>query len=430
MSEILNSPEIADAGVVPGLETDVPGDAFVVDATAAFAAVQRALADLVDALPARPDRATDVQRALSVDYKLAWQVFNIARTTHPLSAAGHVPGPPSLKRLLAAAESVGVPFRLVRRVREAVGGFEEMIRAHAGNRASFDSMIAAVCACDSTDAIDLLHRRNTYRGNVHIWGLQVETFYAAVFIRRSASGKGTDECAINFKLGLRRHRPDVSAVVHGYRHHSSTPEPIATRIPLRPDAMDQYGAPLLSEFSTNPLPRLRTTRYDDGWTNSELIGDAIGLRSAVDLCFASAGRDVPFSYDVDGRHLFRSAVTFATPAALLVSDLLVHRSSFGAVQPELVVHRSVPGDESPAIAGRAQRLPTRDKIVALDVKGEKSASPDVPRVPEMLRFACGELGWNLDEFDLFRVRMQYPVLNSVVRQQFHLPSPLTPLVAS
>ncbi len=402
--------------------TDGEVDAFATDGQTAFGGVQRALAEMVAALPSAPERATDLQRILGVDYKLAWQVFNITRTTHPLAAAGHVPGPPSLKRLLAAAESVGVPFKLVRNVKEAVGRFDDVVRTHAGTRAAFDSMVAAACADESTEAIDLLHRRNAYRGNVHIWGLQVQTFYSAVFIRGSESvANCIDECAVNLKLGLRRHRYDVSATVYGYRHAQSNGDPAVQRVPLRPDAFQQYGAPLLTEFCTNPLPAFRTGRHADGWTFSELAGDSIGLRGAVDLCFAGVGRGSPPARDVDGSQILASNITFSTPAALAIADLLVHLPSFGHVDPELVVHRHMFGDGSPIAAARAQRLQTRDRIQRLPLHGNGPDSADVPRVAELLRVVASEVRWNPDEFELFRVRTQYPVLDSVMRLQFRRP---------
>ena len=40
----------------------------------------------------------------------------------------------------------------------------------------------------------------------------------------------------------------------------------------------------------------------------------------------------------------------------------------------------------------------------------------------MIEYACHALGWDVDEFDLYRVRIAHPILNSVVRMQFRLPA--------
>ena len=48
--------------------------------------------------------------------------------------------------------------------------------------------------------------------------------------------------------------------------------------------------------------------------------------------------------------------------------------------------------------------------------------PEGPRYHEMLDYAFSRLGWNREEFGLFRVRMKYPVVPTSLRLYHALPA--------
>ena len=47
---------------------------------------------------------------------------------------------------------------------------------------------------------------------------------------------------------------------------------------------------------------------------------------------------------------------------------------------------------------------------------------DVPQVQDILTDVWRRTGWSASEFDLYRIRVQYPVLGLVVKMQFHSPA--------
>jgi hypothetical protein len=46
---------------------------------------------------------------------------------------------------------------------------------------------------------------------------------------------------------------------------------------------------------------------------------------------------------------------------------------------------------------------------------------DVPRYPELANYAFERLGWDGERFDVYRCRVEYPVLPSTVAMVFDLP---------
>lgn len=48
-------------------------------------------------------------------------------------------------------------------------------------------------------------------------------------------------------------------------------------------------------------------------------------------------------------------------------------------------------------------------------------TPDVPRYAEMIQYAFDRLGWDEARFDVYRCRVEYPVMPSSVVVRFDLP---------
>ena len=111
--------------------------------------------------------------------------------------------------------------------------------------------------------------------------------------------------------------------------------------PIDTEAAKIYGVPLLPQFCSQPVPQFKTVRTEDGWNYSELVGEELGRRSAVDLTFSGIYRGLPFKTDADGQTVIESGTLMTIPTGLLISDLAVHRPSYGRIAPEAVVYGAV-----------------------------------------------------------------------------------------
>lgn len=390
----------------------------------AIVAVRTALAELVAAIPGDIQRPADLQRIMGVDSKICWQVFNVIRTDSVMSAAKHVPTSAALKRPMASARRLGVSAQVIAAVENSVSAFEEVIGNHADSRQEFDAMVSALAAQDSDDEQIATHqRRAVYRGLSHIWGAQVDVFSLTTLVRKSASGRNaekgpcTDQVIVSGKRGLRRLRPGAYVGVYGCRLAVSQPDSPLQSIALDRATEAKYGAPLLPEFSTNPMPQFRSFTDSEGWMSCELVGEEIGRGSSVDLTFGSLASDVPMPHDSDGRMWFGSNALLSTPAGVLVCNLLIHRPSLGLVEPEVLTFANVPGGDEPS-AMRRLSLPMGESVVRLGRGDQVTPTPDAPDYPRLLQRVSSAVGWNLAEFDAYRVRVAYPVMHSVVRLFF------------
>jgi len=398
------------------------GAPFESDTVNAVASVRRALGALVAEIPGGARRPRELQRALGVDYKICWQVFNVIQASDPLAAAKHTPSASALTRFLASGRQLGIAKSRIEAVRSAIDQFNRVVKTHADDREMFHSMVAAIGSEDGDSISDLPHRRAAYRSMSQIWGAQSDAHLVAGAIRRSTSGTALDECLLTVKTGFRRLRTSVSPIVYGSRHGGDLQRaPSHEQSPLNAAAQKKYHAPLLPEFCSRPVPKLRTVAGGGGWLYTKLATEGIGRQSKVDLAFGVSSSGVPIARDEQGRAFGHGGITVRTPTELLIMDVVVHRPSFGLVKPQLLAYQDLPGGAAASnVSLEAPQLRLREAVLPLGPADQVPTTPEWPNYPELLHLAASALRWDLAEFDVFRLRLQYPVFGSVVCLRFPL----------
>jgi hypothetical protein len=347
----------------------------------------------------------------------------VVRFTDPIAVAPNIPTLASIKRFLTAAENAGVATSLTADVASACEQFDEMVATHADDRAEFDFMAASISPGEGSAAAELANRRNAYRAQSHIWGIQQDVMAVTAIVRRCDNGTGTDECDLVHKLGVRRLRAGAPMRVAALRKlQSADASSVVTRKPLEPDADLRFGAPVLPDFCSKPLQKFDVIQASDGWSNINVRSDAIGRRSAVNLVFGDASFGIPLATKPDGSPQFQHGGLLTVPTRLKIFTLMVHRPSFGKINPGCMMFRPVPGeDEADNLAAWGFQLPMREQVEMLGHGADAVATPDLPRSPSLIEHACQILSWDAEEFDVYRLRVEYPVLDTIVRVYFNFP---------
>lgn len=387
-------------------------------AASVLAGVSRTLGELVAHIPGDMRRPTDLQHTLHLDYKLCWQVINIIRAENPLSISQYIPGNTSLKKLMTAASAAGVSSEIISDAEQAIREFHEVVAVHSNDRQAFDCMIASISGGGPAEALTLQHRRNAFRSESKVWGLQVETDIRQTIFHRAADGS-LEKCFVNAKYKLRRFRREVLPIVHGYRDVASGASPEKLE-PLEPDSAQQYGAPLLQEFCSQPVPRFKTIQHSDGWIYSALESDKIGRQGSVNLVFGGLARNFSKEFDEQGRAFLHTGAAFIAPTELCIVEMIVHRPSFGNITPELQVYATAAGSDVPEVMRRTQQFPIYEKVNLMGRASVAAAVPEVPRYRGQLNYVFQQLGWNPEEFDVYRVRLAYPILHTLARISFYM----------
>src|SRR4030095_4161021 len=107
-------------------------------------------------------------------------------------------------------------------------------------------------------------------------------------------------------------------------------------------------------------------------------------------------------------------VLAAVPSRLLLIDMLVRRgwadpeSVRASTHGDLADPRGVYENAGPFV------MPAREAAAYLGTDVDLTYTPDVPRCPDMIGTVLKANGWKETQFDIFRSRVRYPILHSMI----------------
>lgn len=381
--------------------------------------LRKAVAGVLEEAVGPRCRPRDLVRTFDLHQTLAWKITRVAHGGDPYEDARFVPGESGFERFLSVVTGRAAGDT-IERVREARTRFEQTMLAHAGDRESRDVILRGLASEQQPDPTS--YRRAGYRCNSFVWGVQTRVRLQAHVVHRATDSGRIDIAQVRGFVDVRRLRttsPLVLArrVLVGEGTSSVGMEPI--------DGLHNE-VPLLRPFCSDPLPKIVRERGPGG---EELLqfdeGVAIGARSAVTCFTGEVWRGGASLYATGDDRWARHGVRIRAPIKLLVHDLVIERGLFGAgLSPELIVASElsdIPWYRQPP--DRLAQLEVPERVVRLP-EGIASASlTEVPRYGEVLAFTCDKLGWNPADFDVFRVRMEYPVIPTAVVMRFPLLDP-------
>ncbi len=394
---------------------------FQTETADALASVRESLRAMTRALNTAIDRPADLRKTLNVDSKLSWQVFNVIHEADSMAAASYVPGTPSLLRLIRAARGKGVPSEITDSVSASIEQFDRVVERHAEDRVEFNLMASSVASDATAIAAEREWRRAAFRAERHVWGVSTDAVAGAAIVRLNPDGRTTDECGLLSRRGCRRLRADASLIVAAQGNYGAAGFASGqSRKPLDAAAAEKFGAPILPQFCTQPIPQFRTWQRPDGFTAVEIASNDIGRQTSVDLTIGGVYRNCPLAKSLDGGPFYQTDLRITSPTRLAVFFLLLHRPSFGAVRPEAFNFRQTFGDSDHAIALSAPQFPVRDSLARLGTGRAAWQMPGIDSHDALIQYSMDELGWNPAEFDVFRIHVEHPVLHSVIRIAFDI----------
>lgn len=401
---------------------------FEADAERVLRRLQGTFAEILDALPHHARRAQQIAQVLRIDENLARRVSKVARITDPFAAAQYVPGKAAVKMFLASANRISVPPSLVERATRAFADFEQLIRVHAGDLASFKMMLTA-CAKTDRGAADVLHRRTAFRGNSCIWGVQAKTHLQTVLVRPGDDSQLIHLASVKGFFKLRQLRDNAPLIISRVRY-SDDDRVVRRRVtssPIDPVSQQTQGMSLLGEFCSQPLPEVRAVDVEGGFVNLELLGNGIGDTAAITCVQGSVAHDAASRYRDEHNRVGTTAATVCIPSEVLILDFLIREDTFGPITPQAAVYGQLPGmTPQPVSNPERHRLALGESVIYLGKGPSVLHSPDVPKYPDMARYVFDRLGWEGERFDVYRCRIEYPVVPSEVLIRHDMPDPPGP----
>lgn len=393
---------------------------FEQSATMVLSALQMALSDLLRAAPEPTRTASEVERALGVDYKLSWQVHRIATVRNPLAGGANVPARVSMQKLLNAAARRRIPTSIISRVSEAFDAFERLIESEAGDRGELEAMLAAFVP-ETREKRELEIKRAAFKAMSQVKSVTMDAQVGAFLLHPSADGKAVDRATFSAYVGLRRLRPGAYI---GFTTVSAT-TPGSTVQTLDGTAPDGGHSILLPQFCSKPTPRFEVNRYGPH-TRYSLVGSDIGVSAAVQLVMAELRRGAMRRYrQPDGTRMSGVMNTTDIPMKRQTTDIFIHRDVYPGSQPEFGVFDTVPRGLATALddpAREIDRIPFEESVRPLAGGLEHAGLAHLPGYTDMLGYVCERLGWERAAFRGYRLDVLYPVYGAQYMIGFAVPA--------
>ena len=158
-----------------------------------------------------------------------------------------------------------------------------------------------------------------------------------------------------------------------------------------------------------------------GMINVQLEGESVGNQSAVTCFVGDVSRAALERYQDEHNRVQISQALVRTPCEVLILDVLVKAGTFGEIAPDVTVYGDHNCGDAPTEGRDCVILALRESVVYIGKGPSVLQTLDVPRFPEMAQYAFDRLGWAGEQFDVYRCRVEYPVMPSSVVVQFELP---------
>ncbi len=376
--------------------------------------LRRLLDAVINLLPGPISRASELQHALEVDKALAWRVFNAVECPDAFTAARYLPRSAGIRSFLMAARKKGVDPAALEQVSVAVEALDRVVKSHAGDRKRFDMLLASHSVEGKREA-DLAHRRTAFEGNTYIWGASADVQLRSAFLAPSAKDGFADMANLRGLLGLEFLRPAMSwpVGITWPRQDDMRTSREASIEPLFD--MGDASEEVASLFFSDPSLRVESRNSDEGGLQYMVSTGEVGATGAISCVTGDVVRPVGALTAEEGSREGGAMATISCPVRLLILDVLVHRSLFPGVTPEVVVRSNIGLGE-----GQQHPLPVSETPTFMGPADGIIRTAEVPRYDEMRGFVFERVGWDPAEFDVYRLRVEYPILSTALALSFKL----------
>jgi hypothetical protein len=178
---------------------------------------------------------------------------------------------------------------------------------------------------------------------------------------------------------------------------------------------------LLPDFCSHPLPKFGTRPTPGGVVCGELISDGVGKSSDVTCIEGHVTRSAIPRYRGAGQRLSWCA-HIRVPCEVVILDQMVRDDTFGHLDLSAYACAEHLGDvTAPEMCEDWQCFKPHETVAYLGKGSSVLYSTDFPRYGELGRHVFERLGWEAERFDVYRCRIEYPVMPSVVAMAFNLP---------
>jgi hypothetical protein len=372
--------------------------------------LRRPLREILETVSPPPPRPARVARALGMDKTLASRLVRAVKVDSNLELVHIVPSPAGL-RILAELASAAVPDAAIEELTAAIEGFEDLLDAVPGGRASIDAQIS-----ESSHVVrerrEQIAKQAAFKGMSFLLGHFSDTLTTSLFLVPAERKGLVDGIEVHRRIDLRRIRPRTPLALLSFQ---STPADDPRGGSVRFESVEGGGgdaeptAFLIPEFSSRPIPDLDVVREGRLTTLVLAGGPSIHtlsrLTSAFRVCNGWEREPERSIHSVRG-------YTLHMPCRRLVRDIFVAEGLFPGASPRLSFNIPGPGanDHPPGSTPRHfAAVELTASIEQLPMGPQAFEVGDLGDHPAAIRHVLERAGHGATRFRGWRCTMKYPI---------------------
>jgi hypothetical protein len=389
------------------------------------------MTELLAEAKAPMESPTELSRHLKLNKTLAWRASKIVTAVHPRAVLEFLPAGGSIDLLLDACQKAGSSPHAIAQTRDALAALGEVVETHAGDKATFDLILASDTTGGGTAAL-MEGRRLAFMGNSATWGIQGQTRFAANFIAPAAGEAGErgmlDFATLGGLIGVRRLRADVSVPL--FMRHNYNDDGSESRRAFG-ESIDVPGAgpldlPLIREFCTDNNASLTACPLTGSAIRYDLLPGPIGNTAQTNWVFGWCDRATVSKFRDPVNRYGECSVKNFVPVETLICDLFLHRGWRLASLPVAMLTGQLGGEFHVPHWRERDRLPLPEAVESLGEFPPSPATPAIPRYTEMVRTVHARCGWDPADFVGYRIIIKHPPIPTTATLRWPLVDPATP----
>lgn len=370
---------------------------------------------VINSLPGKPGTGTELRRTVRIDKTLAWKLISFIEQEDVFLASKYLPGKSSFDTFLKRSRKSNADQAMTERASEAYMGYLDLIEKFAGDRSSLDIILQGA-SDHGREKIYRDQKKECYLAQRFLYGVSCATSFMFQVVPEIRDGITTIIGVKGFTDLQRFWENPVS--LYGLpelgRTNGSGRNAIEAFVPEIRRSRDKF-IPYYPEYCScrMPQPSDRKIVVDDVFPDEYTKQD-----EQIDLVTAQVvtSSGVVSEEEKEGGNYFLSGVSSVFPTEVLIVDVFIHRNS-RTVDPQVMVYNdlSIVGRDQP-LSNRSpsERLTFDERILHLGRGIFCSQLRDISWYTDMVSDVFHRIGENDEEYDLFRVRIEYPILPSSV----------------
>ncbi len=397
------------------------GGASVDQVMQSFHSVRAALADLLNASGADPNKTRESARHLGLNRGLVWRVSRIIRSEDLPTAAGDVPGKASMDKFIEACRGRGASEGAARTAQDAIDRFEDAVGRCFGDRKTLAMLMASNDGV-TAGAEQERARRKLFEGACSVWGVQAQVRFVTVFVFPSRSNPDwIDVGHTTGYVGFRRLRSIPWPLSYEGVHQKHGELITFEKEPLDPEAAKPGRLQIISRFCDPPDPVIDVVPGRN-MRRFELAAGPVGNQGLTTCVFGTYLHRL-FPRTVNDEHEnVGFYVLLETPVERVMFDMFVHRDLHAKWPPETYLLDRMTHPHEPREHGfEREVLPLTEKPFTLGPGASGAVTPHISWYPRLLEFIGERIGHSPDEFIGSRFQMAHPPIPTSLHRRFPLP---------